>query len=1392
MIRLLLALALAAPAAAAPTPLQNAVVGAAVSPTDPFSRLRLGQALARTEGRSDEAVAVLSPLLSDPRHHYAAAESLAVLLLERPPRSPWLDAVNGVLAHPDFADSQRLLAWRARALAREATTLDAALAQTAALIAAHPEDIDVLTARAEVLLRADRAAEALAALTGQRGAALAPLRAAALVGVGRHDRARKLAGSAMDGCEGSRTPAPCAAYVEGLGFDALARGTLTRALEDDLGAPGQSQVLGALGQWRQALDLDPDNDAARVGLALSLLDAGNPGAAQAVVSADSALQSTIFAVELVSDRPTLAQVDRAMALDPDHPRVLAAAARVYAGSRKWTAALDAVERLLVLNPADRETIGLAIDVGLAAQREDVAVGAVRGGLGATERYEDWRALSADLANLLAALAEALKSDEDLDGATANYLVAHAMEPDDPDLMMGLGGVLWDSDRLDPAEAILRVAAEHPSVGLTPTLLLVELLHSRGRTEDAQAMLREAGLSDARARELERQLAASLAAQAALNSETPEDALRAYEALLAEDPKNPQLHHELGNALMSLRLHDEALDAFTTAQALDPSSPWSALGRVNALLSLGDVAGAEAALVDFPLSRKPKVLHEKARVERRLLQARADQLRAQRRDRDAFAVYEALLDASKRDTWALTGLAELYMLHQQYGVARVFFEEAAEVAPSNNEAWSGQIRARIAMGEYDEAEELLATLEARGIPVHALRSELRLRQTIAAADRAALYDPFEALELLEDELSRRPAHPDLVAAWARVQTERSPGQAFVAASSVLEYQDPYHEASLGAAVTAAGNLGDPERAIPLLDAALEGAVGDWVRWARDSVALQGDLLEVSDQYAAGDHQGAKERLAHIELVHLGDMGDRVRQDDVDLPRERSELEEVHRLQLIGGMWLTLNEPDRALPLFEEARALNPRDPDTMIGLAGALEALGLTGRATQQLNQHWAIYSDPKTGEALIQLQARRGRHQAAEGVAQEVARRRFTPMYRDDPASPEPLPMAALPEGRELEVDATPGPWRLLTPEELEALHASAADRDPIDGEAGMGWIWRPDPPDADTELRALIVPVGAEIAPADPVRVMFEAMPVWVTNGQTTQTGASVAAGLATPWAGSPVAVRGSMGLTPVGFDAGPTWTGLAMLNVRPVRGVEARLTGTRSPVPQSLLSWAGEQDDDGEYYGRVSDSWLTALATGYTPSGLQGGVAGRWGTLDGLQIAAPVAWRQVQGWGSAAVWRKNAVDLRLGLDAQYLTHDTWIGGFEPGQGGVFTPERYFAGVAQGELYWQLPADAAAFCAGADIGPQYIAGVPDADDSWRPGSRLTAAARISPSDRWHIMLGYSQQSVWAGWQQNTTLLQLRYGERASRAWTPGATTSSAVHGLPFQEPGSCWDRVAE
>jgi len=1381
---LLLTLALLAPAVAAPDPLETAVIGAAVSPTDPFSRLRLGQALARTDGRADEAVATLSPLLSDPRHAYAAAESLAVVLLARAPRSPWLDAVNGVLAHPDFADSQRLLAWRARALAREATTLDAALAETEALLIAHPDDIEVLTARAEVLLRADQPKEALATLTGRRDATLVTLRAAALVGAGRHERARKLVGDALHGCEGPATPVPCAAYVDGLGLSALAEGILTRALEGELSPAARSEVLAALGEWRQALDVNPDNDEARAGLALALLDAGNPGAAQAIVSADSALQSTVYAVELVSSRPTPAQVQRALELDGDHPRVLASAASVYASSRQWAAAIDAVERLLARDPANRETIGLAIDVGLAARREDVAVGAVRGGLAATDSYEDWRALSSDLANLLAALAEALKDDEDLDSATANYLVAHAMQPEDPDLMMGLGGVLWDSDRLDPAEEILRAAATRPSAGLTPTLLLVELLHARGRTEEAQALLRSTGLDDARIRELELQLAAAVAAEAALNSDTPEDALRAYEALLADDPKNALLHHELGNALMSLRRYDDALVAYSAARALDPESPWSALGQINALLSSGEVTAAEAALADFPLSRKPKVLHERAQVERRLLQARADMLRAERRDRDAFAVYEALLSSSKRDTWALTGLAELYMLHHQYGVARVFFEEAAEVEPSNKEAWGGQVRALIATGEYAEAEALLLTLEERDVPAEVLRGELRLRQTIDAAERAALNDPLEALALLEDELARRPMHPDLVAAWARVQAERAPRQAFDAATGVLEYQNPYHEASLGAAVTAAAAMGEPEAALPWLDAALDGPVGDWVRWARDSVALQAELLAVSDLWAAGARRDASERLDAIERAHLGAAS-------ADVPRDRSELEAVHRLQLIGGMWLRLNEPDRALPLFEEARALNPRDPDTLIGLAGALEALGLTGRAKQQLSQHWEVYHDPKTGEALIALQSRRGRHEAAGEVAKEVARRRFTPLRRDNPGAPEPLPLAELPADREVEEDATPGAWRLLTPKEIEGLYLAAADTEPVDGEVGFGWVWRPNPADANTELRALITPVGAELAPADPVRVMFEAMPVWLTNGQDTQTGASVSGGIATPWAGSPVAFRGQMGLTPVGFDAGPTWTGLAMLNVRPVRGVEARLMGTRAPVPQSLLSWAGEQDADGEYYGRVSDSWLTALATTYTPRGAEAGVAGRWGDLAGLQIAAPVRWRQVQGWGSASVWSNGALDLRLGLDAQLLTHDAWIGGFEPGQGGVFTPERYFAGVGQGEVYWQLPLNVAALCAGADIGPQYTAGVPDAEDSWRTGSRLNASARISPTTRWHILLGYSQQSVWSGWQQNTTLLQLRYGDRASRAWTPSETTSSAVHGLPFQEPGSCWDRVA-
>jgi tetratricopeptide (TPR) repeat protein len=1391
------------------------------SPADPAARLATAKALAADPARADEAAAALAGLLGDPALGAEAADALEALLLSRPPRAAWAGVTLALLGTPGRGNDLTLQLRYAASLARS-PGLPQALSRLAALAGRAPE---VALVRADALLRAAQPEEALAALEGTGSAAGSPgaaqpwaselpagrLAAAAWLGLGEVRRAREAAGAeTLPGCRAPGDAAACARYLAGAGYDELASGLLSDALlregDEALSDKQAAAVLVAMGEqelaaglydaaaraFRKALDRDPGDDRARAGLAWAQLGAGNLGAAMSSAPAgDAALQGAIYALPLVQvPDPTLEEIDRAVARAGSHPDVLTAAVTAYVDARppRWGDAMAALGGLLAQSPADRALLGRAIDLGLGGREPGFAVEALRAGLAATDDVGDWAALTRDLAALLAARAESRKVAGDLTAALEDYALALTLDPTSAALAAGLGGVLWDAGRLEDADSAFALAARlSPPGDIEAVLLRAELLESQGRTDDALAALKAAGLGDPRALELYQQLSAARTSRAALERDQPEEALAAWEALIARYPKVARFRRNLGNTLLALDRPEEALAAYEGALVADPKDAWSALGRANALMAMGDLNAAEAALQAMPRDLSPSVLREQARARRALLQARADALRAGRRDEEAYALYRELLEEAPDDTWALCGVGELYLLHGQPAAALVAFEAAGEAAPGNPEARSGQVRALILEGELAEARRRLDEALADGLDTSAGGSGLsgpKLEVLIAAARIARAQrggDTRRALEIAEEALAAHPHHPDLIAAWAGLTIEDDPRAAFTAASAVLLYQDPTHEGALGALLSAANAMGRPGDALSYLEIARDQPVSAWVGRAEATVVLQLDLAALLARYRAGD----REAVSDLERLTAA-------QPPLQEGWAAEGQAALHRRMLIAAAWLEVGDPDRAAVLFAEAQALSPEDPDAVIGLAGAWSAGGDHAEARQLLEAHWRSHHNPRVGMALAEHHARQGHYAAARRTLDEVNRYRRVVLYDRSLTAPAPLPLDPLPGGRSLAAQDDTLPTRILTVEDLERARSATENPDPVDADFGGAWIWRPEPPEGGAQLQALVLPVGAEVYLADPLRLEVEATPTWVTSGADTQLGSGLAVGLATPGLGAPLSARATVGLSPVGFDYGAYLTGQLAGRLTLLRGLELHGALVRAPATQSLLAWAGSADLTGATYGRVSDRWLEAMLVAYSLDGAEAGAAARSGRLDGAQIAAPVGWRQLQGWARAPWNPHPTLRLHLGADAQVVTHEVWIGGYTPGQGGVFTPGFYFSAAGSAALTWRPRDDSAALCGGAEIGPQYVedVGALGLDTGLRFGSQLYGAGRLSLSESLQLMGGVFHQNVWAGWQQNTALFQLRYGHRDAGGYPPGGTASSTTHGVPLQYPGACWDRV--
>jgi Flp pilus assembly protein TadD len=160
-----------------------------------------------------------------------------------------------------------------------------------------------------------------------------------------------------------------------------------------------------------------------------------------------------------------------------------------------------------------------------------------------------------------------EQQKEFSDAEAEYKQVLTLDPNSTEAAVGLTNIYMKSNRLTDAEPLLRRLATGRSGDATIHLQLGRVLEAEGKKDDAivefQTALKLAPADSAAQREI-----ADLYADAGKN----DLAEKAYRALSAVQPKDPELHRGLGKALLLQKKFPEAQQEFLTALRLKRDWP----------------------------------------------------------------------------------------------------------------------------------------------------------------------------------------------------------------------------------------------------------------------------------------------------------------------------------------------------------------------------------------------------------------------------------------------------------------------------------------------------------------------------------------------------------------------------------------------------------------------------------------------------------------------------------------------------------------------------------------------------------------------------------------------------------------------------------------------------
>lgn len=1376
MIALLAWTLWASPAAAAPS---AEVLALADAPFSGERRLALARALLARGTPGEEGVAALERLLDDPTVGQQARDTLVDVLSKQDAAPRWGGIYARLLKAPQFTGRDRIEVLRAELRLADPRTHASALADLDRLTTLATGDTARLIGRA--LLRGGEPARAATAFSLVSDGSARGLEALAAVAAGDTRRARTLVdlGVKLPGLKEALQDPTALAKA-----DALAQNGFTRAarilLEGERpelvglrlaglerGEARLPEATAALIAWRR---VHPDDEAARRALvdvyearsryadALKLVPTGDP--AYASLAARAAFRKAWESPKKKGFDDALAA---AWAVAPTDPFIAREWAKSRIAARKPAEALAPLEGLFAERVFDKDALGLynmaAVDAGVPEKAVVYQLEAAS--VASTPEARHTRL--ADVADLLAICAEASKKRGDAEGALEPYFTSLLLDTPDGGQLMGAGGLLWQAQHLEGAEALYSAAyAEDPRL-VDALVATTRLMLQTGRDSEALAMLEASTSRDPKIRLLRATVVSALRARDAREAQQTGDLEAArilWEQLAAQYPEDASFRHGLGDTLAGLGDLEHALEQYRKAFALDPKDAWAVLAAGNVLVGLHRPEEArELVSTSYPEGVDPVADAEKVHVVARAWRESA------RREQAAGNIEEAFDDwrnayESEYDRWSMNGLAGLYLTREQPEVALVFSDEVLLSDPGNEEALVGRALALEALGKWDDARAAAIAIQRPEATSAALQTRKTLLQRLAVAQSEYQRRIGEVDAAVARLTTTIHDEGPTVALWTALASAQLDGHDCPAAMDSIPRAldlDPKSRWALGIALRAEAVCKTADEVYPKLQEADRRAGVGYAAPELRASRFELDLQRAERLAAAGR---AGEALTPIaEAQSLGDLS----------------ADEWARL---GGVWLTLNRPKDAVAAYEHTLAIDPTHVPAIIGEAGAWRAAGRLPAAEQHLADGWARVRDPRVGLQLVQTLIQQGRYDKAATVLADVKTATLPPEptpQRDPP--PRPLPILKLPSGRTPgERTYAPIPPRDLQPrwlvDAVSSVDIDLARERGVEVVVGAGAFAKPGI-DGEQRLDGWYVPVQAVFPPIGLFRPNADVVLVHLDDGVDQAIGVAPAVGIATPPYRSFFATA-RIGTSPLGFDqVNVLWHGHARLGVAPHLAVG--LLTARTPKSDSLLSWAGKTDPTtGQFYGFVSELWLAGYAS-WTPAPFDLGAQFKGGYTEGYGVD-PNPFAELVVWGGGKLGNDRA-SLHLGGQAVGITNERQEDSFLLPHGGYFSPPFFVMAVAEAKGTLAFSGNRGRLCAALSGGPQYV----DGTDSLWFGSGLSATARAGLGASWRVSPwvalgadGRMQQST-SGWHQEAAMAHVTFGLPPQGPSAPTmATTASA------------------
>ena len=420
--------------------------------------------------------------------------------------------------------------------------------------------------------------------------------------------------------------------------------------------------------------------------------------------------------------------------------------------------------------------------------------------------------------------------------------------------------------------------------------------------------------------------------------------------VASNPRNPDAHFRLAEALYRLRRYEVAEAHYQRAVALDSShaQAYTGLGklygdqgnRTKALaalqqaLALGDEAIAHYYLGNFYASQgsyQQAILHYEQAIERRsdYEQAYINLAGVHARQTE----YSTAIQVLTRGVAALPGSAELkfrlgwnYFVQGRYAAALEHFQQVVRLDPQRHQAYDFIARMYIAQEKREEAQQLLQ----QALAAHPDASALLARLGILLLDAG---NPVQASEHLERAIRSDPDH---------AEAYYSLGQAYLRIGlsdkghAVLRYfeflQDNYRE------------LLDLKTAIVLnpSDATACFGLGKvYGRIGRYEAARQAYLAVLKIDPS---HLDAQNNLGNIYLRQQ-----RPHQAiQVFSALLQADSSYVRAYNNLGYAYLAINQPQRAIQTYKKAIAIDPQYAQAYSSLGSIYMQQGRISAAQEQL------------------------------------------------------------------------------------------------------------------------------------------------------------------------------------------------------------------------------------------------------------------------------------------------------------------------------------------------------------------------------------------------------------------------------------------------------------